>query len=332
MWGIAHAQGIRLPSKDYLGVPRDDHRLGTARSLLRRLPEALPLDRADPVLAAGRGACRLRGHRRGLSQEPRDHHGAALQPHEAKPWWRTGPGPHHPRGHPRHGAGQPSSTPSGPAHPVHRPGLPGRLNEIIAEKAIAYRDRGVVGLDIAGPESASFDPADYSQPSGALARRASASPCTPANPGRWRRSPRSSEHLEPDRIGHGVKSAYDETHHGHDPGARHHPGAVPHQQPQLARRVGLGRVRLHLRRLPAQRVRYTINTDGPEMLKTYIRDEMASLARHGILSVESRSRPPRGRVRPRSWRVSPMCPSPSARLPRGGRSSAKKPSRRDASV
>jgi adenosine deaminase len=34
------------------------------------------------------------------------------------------------------------------------------------------------------------------------------------------------------------------------------------------------------------RVRYTINTDGPEMLKTYIRDELASLSRHGILSVE----------------------------------------------
>jgi hypothetical protein len=33
-------------------------------------------------------------------------------------------------------------------------------------------------------------------------------------------------------------------------------------------------------------VRYTINTDGPEMLKTYIRDELASLARHDILSVE----------------------------------------------
>jgi adenosine deaminase len=33
-------------------------------------------------------------------------------------------------------------------------------------------------------------------------------------------------------------------------------------------------------------VRFTINTDGPEMLKTYIRDELASLARHGILSVE----------------------------------------------
>ena len=33
-------------------------------------------------------------------------------------------------------------------------------------------------------------------------------------------------------------------------------------------------------------VRYTINTDGPEMLKTYIRDEMATLGRLGILSVE----------------------------------------------
>ena len=33
-------------------------------------------------------------------------------------------------------------------------------------------------------------------------------------------------------------------------------------------------------------VRFTINTDGPEMLKTYIRDEMAQLGRLGILSVE----------------------------------------------
>ena len=31
-------------------------------------------------------------------------------------------------------------------------------------------------------------------------------------------------------------------------------------------------------------VRFTINTDGPEMLKTYIRDELAPLGRLGILS------------------------------------------------
>jgi adenosine deaminase len=33
-------------------------------------------------------------------------------------------------------------------------------------------------------------------------------------------------------------------------------------------------------------IRFTINTDGPEMLKTYIRDELAVLGRLGILSVE----------------------------------------------
>ncbi|MBI3745627.1 MAG: hypothetical protein HY264_03735 [Chloroflexi bacterium] len=33
-------------------------------------------------------------------------------------------------------------------------------------------------------------------------------------------------------------------------------------------------------------VRYAISTDGPEMLKTYIRDELATLGRLGILSVE----------------------------------------------
>jgi adenosine deaminase len=36
-------------------------------------------------------------------------------------------------------------------------------------------------------------------------------------------------------------------------------------------------------------VRYTIGTDGPEMLKTYIRDELATLGRLGILSVEEQA-------------------------------------------
>jgi adenosine deaminase len=33
-------------------------------------------------------------------------------------------------------------------------------------------------------------------------------------------------------------------------------------------------------------VRFTISTDGPEMLKTYIRDELATLGRLGILSLD----------------------------------------------
>jgi adenosine deaminase len=33
-------------------------------------------------------------------------------------------------------------------------------------------------------------------------------------------------------------------------------------------------------------VRYAISTDGPEMLRTYVRDELATLGRLGILSYE----------------------------------------------
>jgi adenosine deaminase len=33
-------------------------------------------------------------------------------------------------------------------------------------------------------------------------------------------------------------------------------------------------------------VRFTISTDGPEMLQTYIRDELKTLGRLGIMSVE----------------------------------------------
>ena len=36
-------------------------------------------------------------------------------------------------------------------------------------------------------------------------------------------------------------------------------------------------------------VRFTINTDGPEMLKTYIRDELATPGRLGILSIEDQA-------------------------------------------
>src|SRR5438094_10445846 len=38
--------------------------------------------------------------------------------------------------------------------------LPYELNEILVEKAIAWRDRGVIGGDVAGAERATFRPAD----------------------------------------------------------------------------------------------------------------------------------------------------------------------------
>ena len=93
------------------------------------------------------------------------------------------------------------------------------------------------------------------------------------------------ELLEPDRIGHGVKAAY-------DPRAMamiRDRGIVLEICPtsNLNTRVvsGWEEFRWIFDTLRRNEVRFTINTDGPEMLKTYVRDEMAQLGRLGILSV-----------------------------------------------
>jgi adenosine deaminase len=178
-------------------------------------------------------------------------------------------------------------------YPV-RPGLlfcldrafPYELNEIIAEKAIAWRDRGVVGVDIAGPESATFRVADYRR----LMRRARqyglGITVHTGEAGPVEEVQRVVELLEPDRIGHGVKAAY-------DPRAMamlQERGVVLEICPtsNLNTRVvsGWDEIRWILDTFRRNGVRFTISTDGPEMLQTYIRDEMATLGRLGILSLE----------------------------------------------
>jgi imidazolonepropionase-like amidohydrolase len=45
-------------------------------------------------------------------------------------------------------------------------------------------------------------------------------------------------------------------------------------------------MRYLLRRLADHGVRMALSTDGPEMLKSYLRDEIATVLRHDILSFE----------------------------------------------
>jgi adenosine deaminase len=164
--------------------------------------------------------------------------------------------------------------------------FPFDLNEIITEKAIGWRDRGVVGIDIAGPESSTFRVADYKR----LFRRARqyglGLTVHTGESGSVDEVARVVELLEPDRIGHGVKAAY-------DPRAMamiRERGIVLEICPtsNLNTRVvsGWDEFRWIFDTFRRNEIRFTINTDGPEMLKTYIRDEMATLGRLGILSVD----------------------------------------------
>ena len=286
MWGIAHAQGIKLPTKDYWEF-RDMITVSNKRSRSfdgylqlfhwTELIQSSPLAVERSVYEVVGGAYRKNNitttelrfnpmkRNRGGEQDL-DHIIAAAV-----------------RGMDR----------ASLEYPV-KPGLlfcldrafPYELNEILVEKAIIWHDRGVVGVDIAGPESSTFRVADYKR----LFRRARqfglGLTVHTGESGPIEEVARVVELLEPDRIGHGVKAAY-------DPRAMEmlrDRGIVLEICPTSNLNTGVvsswEEFRWIFDQFRRNEVRFSVNTDGPEMLKTYIRDELQTLGRLGILSTD----------------------------------------------
>lgn len=286
MWGIAHSQGIRLPTKDYWEF-REMITVSARRGRSfdgylelfhwTELIQSSPLAVERSVYEVVGGAYRKNNvttielrfnpmkRNRGGEQDLDHIISAAI------------------RGMDR----------ARLEYPV-RPGLiicldrsfPFALNEIMAEKAITYRDRGVVGIDIAGPEAATFDPSEYRRLFQRLRRQGLGITVHTGESGPIEEIAQVIEHLEPSRIGHGVKSAFDPR----TMAMIRERGITLEICPtsNLNTRVvsGWEEFRWIFDTFRRNGVRYTINTDGPEMLKTYIRDELATLGRLGILSVE----------------------------------------------
>jgi adenosine deaminase len=286
MWGIAHAQGIRLPTKDYWKFrelitvsPRRGRSFDGYLQLFHwtELIQSSPLAVERSVYEVLGGAYRKNNitttelrfnpmkRNRGGEQDLDHIISAAI------------------RGMDR----------AMLEYPV-APGLilcldrafPYQLNEIIAEKAISYLGRGVVGIDIAGPESADFNPADYKRLFDRCRRKGLGITVHTGEAGPVEEIAQVIEQLEPSRIGHGVKSAYDPR----TMAMIRERGITLEVCPtsNLNTRVvsGWDEFRWIFETFRKNGVKYTINTDGPEMLKTYIRDELSTLGRLGILSLE----------------------------------------------
>ena len=285
MWGIAHSQGIKLPTKDYwqfrdmITVSNRSRSFDGYLQLFHwtELIQSSPLAVERSVYEVVGGAYRKNNvttmelrfnpmkRNRGGEQDLDHIIAAAVR-------------------------GMDRATLE---YPV-KPGLifcldrafPFELNEIIAEKAILWRDRGVVGVDIAGPESSTFRVADYRRLFRRVRQYGLGLTVHTGESGPIEEVTRVVELLEPDRIGHGVKAAY-------DPRAMamiRERGIVLEICPtsNLNTRVvsGWEEFRWIFDTFRRNEVRFTVNTDGPEMLKTYIRDELAQLGRLGILSID----------------------------------------------
>src|SRR5687767_14936036 len=286
MWGIAHAQGIRLPTKDYWAF-RDLITVGRRRRSFEayldlfhwtELIQSSPIAVERSVYEVIGGAYRknyvtqlelrfnpMKRNRGG--EQDLDHIIAAAV-----------------RGMDR----------AVLEYPQVRAGLifcldrsfSRELNEIIASKAISWRSRGVVAIDIAGPVTEGFRLADYAEIYAECRRAGLGLTVHAGETGGADEVREALEALEPDRIGHGVRSA-------EDPrvlGMLRERGTVlevcPSSNLNTGVLRGIGEVRRVVRALADNDVRFTISTDGPEMLRTYLRDELNLLMRHGILSME----------------------------------------------
>ncbi len=158
-----------------------------------------------------------------------------------------------------------------------------RLNEILLEKAILFSSRGVVGIDVAGPARSGFSYADY-RGIFRRARKEGLGLTVHAGEDEGHESVRQVlEHLEPDRIGHGVRAAND----GRTLEALAKSGAVLEVCPTSNLNTGVLKSVREMKEvfgaLKQGGVKFTLNTDGPEMLKTNLRGEIDFLLKEGVL-------------------------------------------------
>jgi adenosine deaminase len=168
-----------------------------------------------------------------------------------------------------------------------------KLNAIILDKAIRYRSRGVVGIDLAGTEQDALElkPELVPQYEDLFARARQAGLKTTIHTGETKGTGAEGviavlERLRPHRIGHGIRAAYDEAAmkllRERDvtlelcPTSNLHTHAVE----------GIKELEHIVRTFWDRGVKFTINTDGPYLLDTDMSHEVALLEQNGILTAE----------------------------------------------
>jgi adenosine deaminase len=157
------------------------------------------------------------------------------------------------------------------------------LNEIIVEKALAYRHRSVVGIDIAGARGPDFRYRDYA----VLFKKArDAGLGTTVHAGEeegWESVDEVLQHLAPDRIGHGIHAAQDRglCRRLAERGVLLEICPTSNLHTSVVRDVSELQEILAVFRDTG--VRFSFNTDGPEMLQTTLRDELDLAVRAGLV-------------------------------------------------
>jgi adenosine deaminase len=166
------------------------------------------------------------------------------------------------------------------------------LNEIIVRKAERWKHRGVIGIDLAGPERHTVElSADVARYRDLFARARHAGLGTTVHTGETSHTDAAGvlavlSELRPSRIGHGIAA-----HRSEEAMARLREADVvlevcPSSNLRTHAVADLDDLRQVLATFRENNVKYTINTDGPYMLHTNLRQEFELLLANGVLTLD----------------------------------------------
>lgn len=165
------------------------------------------------------------------------------------------------------------------------------LNEILVEKAIKYRERGVVGIDLAGTEKHNLElqPESVNRFAGLFSRAREAGLRTTVHTGETISTAGEGviavvEKLKVDRIGHGIRAAYNDEAMRVLAGEGVTLEICPTSNLHTRAVADLKELGTILRTFIDRKVRFTINTDATYMLGTDLRREVELLVTANILS------------------------------------------------
>lgn len=164
-------------------------------------------------------------------------------------------------------------------------------NAIMIDKAIKYRKRGVVAVDFAGPASKKFNLKDYKQLI-AKAKKAGLSVTTHSGEvddanDMWE----AVEFIKPKRIGHGIKAAYDKKLMQELVKQDIVLEVCPMSNLMTKAVENEEELRFILRTFVENKVKFTINTDWPEMIEgAHLWRQFATLRDKKMLTEEELER------------------------------------------
>jgi len=287
MWSIAHSQGIKLPTKNYwefedlVTIDPDekystftqiDKELFYWTELIQSSPSAVELS-VKSVIGGGYRKCNLVIHELRFNPMKRNRGGERDLDHIIMAAIR----------------GMDKAILE---YPQVKAGLilmldrtfPYRLNEIIYKKALKYKNRGVIGLDLAGPQTKQFKMLEYVKLFKEAKKKGLGITIHTGEEGKLKEMKDVVKLIRPHRIGHGILAWQDKELMKQLVRQKIVLEVCPTSNLKSGVIKSIDEMRKIIQTLYYNKVKLTINTDGPEMYHTNLFKEMEFLRINDILT------------------------------------------------